>query len=88
MRQCKKLELTAVFWDLPKFLDENYLRHFLSDQKGKPPYDWAMTRFLIYGRIIDALSIFTIKEISENLDKLQIPAHSLKIWKRMVEVYG
>ncbi len=88
MRQYKKLELVALFWDLPKFMDENYLKQFLVEQKGKPPYDWAMTRFLIYGRIIDALSVFNIREISENLDKLQLPDHSLKLWKRMVEVYG
>ena len=84
----KKLELAAVFWDLPKFLNENYLRQFLLEQKGKPPYYWAMTRFLIYGRIIDALNIFNIKEIAESLDKLQLPDYSLKMWKRMIEVYG
>jgi len=88
MMQEKKMELIAVFWDLPKFLDENYLRQFLEQQKGKVPYFWAMTRFLIYGRIIDVLRLFTIKEISENLDKLQLPGYSLKMWKRMIEVYG
>lgn len=84
----KKLELVAVFWDLPKFLDENYLMKFLEEQKGQAPYFWVMTRFLTYGRVIDAMRVFTIEEISRNIDKLELPEYSLKMWKRMIEVYG
>lgn len=82
------LKLNAVFWDLPKFKDESYLRNFLKEQKGKIPYYWAMTRFLIYGRIVDTFKFFDIKEINENLGKLQLPEPTLKRWKRMVEVYS
>ena len=65
------MNLNAVFWDLPKFKDENYLREFLKEQKGKVPYYWAMKRFLQYGRIVDTFDFFDIKEISENLDKFR-----------------
>jgi hypothetical protein len=82
------MNLNAVFWDLPKFKDEDYLRRFLKEQKGKVPYYWAMTRFLIYGRIVDTFEFFDIKEITENLDKLQLPEPTLKRWKRMGEVFG
>lgn len=78
----------AVFWDYPKFRDENYLKQFLNEKKGKSAYQWIMTRFLEYGRIIDTFSLFTIKEISENLSELKLTPHSLKRWKRMIEVYG
>ena len=82
------MNLNAVFWDLPKFKDENYLREFLKEQKGKVPYYWAMKRFLQYGRIVDTFDFFDIKEISENLDKFQLPEYTFKMWKRMGEVFG
>jgi hypothetical protein len=82
------MNLNAVFWDLPKFKDENYLRKFLKEQKGKVPYYWAMKRFLQYGRIVDTFDFFDIKEISENLDKFQLTEYTLKMWKRMGEVFG
>jgi hypothetical protein len=87
MKEVKKLLLMAVFWDLPKFRDENYLRIFLEEQKGKVPYYWAMTRFLEHGRVVDTFELFDIKEISENLPKLKLSPHALKKWKRMIEVY-
>ncbi|HLP46756.1 MAG TPA: hypothetical protein VK469_12440 [Candidatus Kapabacteria bacterium] len=82
------MKLDIVFWDLPKFIDENYLLEFLQEQKNKVPYYWAMTRFLKYGRVIDTLKLFNIKEIIENLDKLQLPDYAVKKWKRMGEVFG
>ena len=87
-RMNKSLNLNAVFWDLPKFKEEAYLRDFLKEQKGKIPYYWAMTRFLIHGRIVDTFKFFDINEINENLEKLKLPEPDLKRWKRMVEVYG
>ena len=57
------------------------------EQKNKVPYYWAMTRFLKYGRVIDTLKLFNIKEIIENLDKLQLPDYAVKKWKRMGEVF-
>jgi hypothetical protein len=88
MKKRKKLLLMAVFWDLPKFRDEDYLRGFLEEQKGKVPYQWAMARFLERGRVIDTFALFNIKEISEYLPKLQLSTHALTKWKRMIEVYG
>ena len=82
------MKLDIVFWDLPKFTDENYLQKFLEEQKGQVPYFWAMTRFLKYGRIIDTLKLFNIHEIMANLDKLQLPEYAQKKWKRMGEVFG
>ncbi|MCP5049264.1 MAG: hypothetical protein GY940_18990 [bacterium] len=82
------MNLNAVFWDLPKFKDEDYLRSFLKEQKDKVPYYWAMTRFLKYGRVVDTFEFFNINEITENLNKLQLPESTLKQWKRMGEVFG
>lgn len=84
----RKLNLNAVFWDLPKFKDEEYLRKFLKEQKGKVPYYWAMTRFLKYGRVVDTFKFFDIKEITDNLDKLLLPEDARKRWIRMGEVFG
>ena len=88
MKKREKLLLMAVFWDLPKFRDEDYLRGFLEEQKGKIPYQWAMTRFLEHGRVIDTFALFNIKEISEYLPGLKLSPHALKKWKRMLEVYA
>lgn len=82
------MKLDFVFWDLPKFNDENYLVKFLKEQEGKVPYYWAMTRFLKYGRVVDTLKLFNIKEITATLDKLQLPEYAVKKWKRMGEVFG
>lgn len=84
----KNINLNSVFWDLPKFKDQEYLKTFLKEQNGKIPYYWAMTRFLIYGRIVDTFEFFNINEISKSLDKLKLPEPDLKRWKRMIEVYG
>ena len=82
------MKLDIVFWDLPKFTDENYLLKFLKEQTDKIPYYWAMTRFFKYGRVVDTLKLFNIEEITENLDKLQLPDYALRKWKRMGEVFG
>ncbi len=88
MKKRDKLLLAAVFWDLPKFRDESYLREFLEEQKGKAPYQWAMARFLERARVIDTFALFNIKEIAQYLPKLQLSPHALKKWQRMLEVYG
>jgi hypothetical protein len=82
------MNLNAVFWDLPKFKDESYLRNFLKEEKGETPYYWAMTRFLKYGRIVDTFEFFDIEEISQKLDELLLPENIYKQWKRMGEVFG
>ncbi|MCP5106669.1 MAG: hypothetical protein GY950_25015 [bacterium] len=88
MEKRTKLELMAVFWDYPKFRDENYLKQYLNGKKGKSGYYWVMNRFLEYGRIVDTFSLFDITDISENLSQLKLSPHALKRWKRMIEVYG
>ena len=82
------MNLNAVFWDLPQFSDENYLRKFLEEQKGKVPYYWAMTRFLKYGRVVDTFEFFNIEEISANINRLRLPEQTQKRWIRMGEVFG
>jgi hypothetical protein len=82
------MELMAVFWDYPKFADEDYLREYLEEKKGENVYYWVMNRFLEYGRVVDTFSFFSIEEISENLDKLKLSKYAVKKWKRMIEVYG
>lgn len=82
------MKLNIVFWDLPKFTDESYLLKFLAEERNKVPYDWAMTRFLKYGRVVDTLKLFNIHEIMEKLDTLQLPEYAVKKWKRMGEVFG
>ena len=84
----KKRRIVIDGWDLPKFRDQECLRGFLKEQKGKVPYQWAMTRFLERGRVIDTFSLFNIEEIFEYLPKLQLSPHASKKWKRMLEVYG
>jgi hypothetical protein len=88
MKKREKLLLMAVFWDLPKFRDEEYLRRFLEEQEGKIPYQWAMTRFLEYGRVIDTFALFNKREISEYLPRLQLTPQAQKKWKRLLEVYA
>ena len=83
-----KMELMAVFWEYPKFRDENYLKQYLESKKGKSAYYWVMYRFLEYGRVVDTFSLFDIKEISQSLSKLKLSPHALKKWKRMIEVYA
>ncbi len=46
MKKREELLLMAVFWDLPKFRDEDYLRGFLEEQKGKVPHQWACKKSL------------------------------------------
>lgn len=82
------MKLDIVFWDLPKFTDESYLLKFLAEERNNVPYDWAMTRFLKYGRVVDTLKLFNIHEIMEKLDTLQLPEYAVKKWKRMGEVFG
>jgi len=81
--------LNAIFWDYPEFTDKNYLHTILSDKKGNLQfYHWLMSRFLNYGRVIDTIEYFSLKEISDCLSELKLTAYSLKKWNRILEVYG
>ena len=81
------MKLQAVFWDYPKFLDENYLSSFIHKKKDTDVYLWIMNRFLEHGRVIDTFHFFTIHEISRNINKLRLTDYSLKKWNRLIEVY-
>ncbi len=80
--------LKAVFWDYPQFTNSKNLRKFLQENKNFRVYLWALNRFLEYGRIVDTLNYFQIKEISEQLPKLKLTPYTFKKWKRIIEVYG
>jgi hypothetical protein len=82
------LRKMAVFWDYPKFTDEDYLREYLEDKKDENAYYWVMNRFLEHGRVVDAFSFFSIEGISKNINKLKLSKCALKKWQRMIEVYG
>ncbi|MBI5470872.1 MAG: hypothetical protein HY961_00860 [Ignavibacteriae bacterium] len=82
------MKLEAVFWDYPKFLDEQFLRSFLEENKNSEIFSWLMTRFLEHGRATDALSLFTIEEISALLPSLRLSDYAAAKWQRLVEVYA
>jgi hypothetical protein len=81
------MKLQAIFWDYPRFTDENYLIQFLKSNRDEKKYLWFLQRFLEYGRVVDTLKIFTIEEITSYLKKLKLTDYSLKKWKRIIEVY-
>ena len=80
--------LNAVFWDYPELTDIKKLKKFIEDSKNKDSYFWILTRFLEHGRVVDTLHFFSLKEISENIQKLKLSNYSAKKWKRLIEVYG
>ena len=79
--------LKAVFWDYPQFTDEESLKKYLNEEKSSL-YTWIMYRFLEYGRVVDTLKYFNIKEIAEFLPKLKLSNYTITKWKRMIELYG
>jgi hypothetical protein len=81
------MKLQAIFWDYPRFTDENYLIQFLKNNRDEKKYIWILQRFLEYGRVIDTLKIFSIEEITSYLQKLKLTEYSLKKWQRLIEVY-
>jgi hypothetical protein len=82
------MKLQAVFWDYPKFLDEQYLNEFIKKNKNSDLYFWIMNRFLEHARIVDTFQVFDISEISSNFYKFKLTDYSLKKWKRLIEVYS
>jgi len=81
------MKLQAVFWDYPKFLDENFLSEYMQKKKDSEAYLWIMNRFLEHARVIDTFHFFTIDEIAQHIQKLKLTDYALKKWKRMIEVY-
>jgi len=81
--------LKAVFWDFPALACPPGLISFLAEHKTQPRvYRWLLRRFLEHGRAVDALSYFSVREISDALPGLRLSAYSRKKWRRIVEVYG
>jgi hypothetical protein len=81
--------LKAVFWDYPGLASPPALSSFLEKHKAQPRvYRWLMRRFLENGRVVDALSYFSVREIADALPGLRLSPYSQKKWQRIVEVYG
>jgi hypothetical protein len=81
--------LKAVFWDYPALVNPPELDAFLEKHKAQPRvYRWLLRRFLENGRAVDALSYFSVREISDALPGLRLSPYSRRKWQRIVEVYG
>ncbi len=80
--------LKTVFWDYPRFTDEETLMTCLKEKSRSSLYFWIMKRFLEHGRVVDVLTYFKIDEIAEYLPKLRLDSYNLKKWKRLIEIYG
>lgn len=81
------MKLQAVFWDYPQFLQEDFLRAFLRQNKNNPTYYWVMNRFLEHGRVVDTFSLFSLKEIASSLHRLKLSKYSQQKWQRLLQVY-
>lgn len=82
--------LKAVFWDYPELTDEPTLKAFLSRAKENPEkdsLDWALTRLLERGRVIDVKKLFDWKEIRAALIHLRLSVWARAKWQRMIDVY-
>jgi len=83
--------LKSVFWDYPRFQDENYLINVIQlghKNEGDKKIQWLLTRFLEYGRVVDTFKFFSIHEIMVNFTKLKLSQYARKKWFRLIEVYG
>jgi prevent-host-death family protein len=82
--------LKAVFWDYPNLTEERALKAFLAEAKANPEkaqLDWAMTRLLERGRVIDVKKLFDWSEIRAVLTRLRLSPWARAKWNRMLEVY-
>ncbi|MDD8026161.1 MAG: type II toxin-antitoxin system prevent-host-death family antitoxin [Acidobacteriota bacterium] len=82
--------LKAVFWDYPNLTEERALKAFLAEAKANPEkeqLDWAMTRLLERGRVIDVKKLFNWSEIRAALTRLRLSPWARAKWNRMLEVY-
>jgi hypothetical protein len=82
--------LKAVFWDYPELTDEPTLKAFVLRAKKNPEkdsLDWALTRLLERGRVIDVRKLFDWKEIRAALGRLRLSTWARAKWSRMIEVY-
>jgi len=86
-----KINLDAVFWDLPELRKKNRFKEYfdkIKTHRSSPEYKWFLSRFLEYGRARDTLTLFSLKEIEEMIDKLKLSEYTRKKWRRLLEVYG
>ena len=81
------INLNAVFWEYPQYLEERFLRLSLSNNDANFRL-WVVRRFLEYGRAIDTLSLFSLRELSEFLPLLKLSEYTRKKWNRLIYVYG
>lgn len=80
--------LRAIFWDYPQLLDEKALSDYLKGKKDLKLFLWILSRFLNYGRSVDALHYFKIDEIKTYLPQLRLTPYAFKKWNRLIEIYG
>jgi hypothetical protein len=81
------INFNAVFWDYPQYREEQYLRLSLSNNDNNFRL-WVAGRFLEYGRAIDTLSLFSLKELIEVLPLVKLSEYARKKWNRLINVYG
>jgi prevent-host-death family protein len=82
--------LKAVFWDYPNLTEEPALKAFLAEAKANPEsgsLDWAMTRLLERGRVVDVKKLFDWAEIRTALARVRLSPWARAKWNRMLEVY-
>ncbi|MCX6559696.1 MAG: type II toxin-antitoxin system prevent-host-death family antitoxin [Candidatus Aminicenantes bacterium] len=82
--------LKAVFWDYPNLTEERALKAFLAEAKANPEsgsLDWAMTRLLERGRVVDVKKLFDWSEIRMALTRVRLSPWARAKWNRMLEVY-
>jgi hypothetical protein len=81
--------LKAVFWDLPQLAKREYLQKFILENRNlERTYQWLLSRFLEYGRVVDTLEYFSLQEISSQIPKLKLTPYTKQKWERILEVYG
>jgi hypothetical protein len=79
--------LTAVFWDYPGYTDEGELRRALLENPSDAFRRWVLLRFIKYGRTVDTLRFFNIREIENALRDIPATSYEAKKWNRIAEVY-
>lgn len=77
--------LQAVFWEDPELTTWDAAHRALQKAKTQGTRRWLMQRFLEHGRAMDALSLFSIEMIAQELPTLNLQPYTRKKWQRLVE---
>jgi hypothetical protein len=83
--------LKSVFWEYPQFQKKEYVESIIKDAKLKNDdklFEWILSRFIEYGRVVDTFEFFSISEIAFYLPKLKLSKYIRKKWSRLMEVYN